>query len=688
LLFFFPVLSSNILYFGAPAIVAWAFLGTLEGAEKRQVSRRRIWTEWLMVLTFFTLLYWWVGVYFTESVGEHSGDEGHYLIQSKSMFYDGDLDIKNNFDEPLDGVDPIYMHIGPGSRRGAWYSWHTSGLAILLAPTVPWGIEMRHFLLSLISGLALAGVYLLCQQVGVARRMMPVPLFLLGGSAFWVIYTSRVLPEVFGGTLAVYAMIATLAQKRFPWRSAILAAVVIMLLPWAHTRFVPLALTAFGCYGLQGLLGDEIWSRKIIRLSVFSVLSIAGLAFFQACQYYMFKGGSPFSESVLTLLFSDPAGMWHILASNRGILQAFPVFAAVLPAVVYLAVRRSSQPFAAFSLLYFLSVFMTSCSTVWFTGGSCVPGRFILVTLPLLIVVLALVFPRSGTGFRAIVWYAGWLSLFMIIIELLVLPDLGKSFTNVMIVDVAHPLLRGLARISYNPYHGARLMPGIAIYGAATALLLLPKLNRLVQGLIIIFIVVSIFESATFPNVADRRYDPQRVAPILEEKLSDSSLVLAKGDMREPLVLTDFSDRFVVKDRLSMDSITTLDLGERTKERAISLPHVAVNDWGGRDYRWATLTTPFRAGHGSRVFVLDAELRGDVSAELIIREGAHNRVVRNYKPGERIKDALPFKAEDAGDVYLLVRLYGGGGEFFCHRLGYSVYSENLLRKANIVLSLP
>jgi hypothetical protein len=679
------MLASNLLYFGAPALMAWAAAARLaEPQPPLRKPRRRLFRRLLplLMLLLSTLLYWRLGVYFTESVGAHSGDEGHYLVQARSLYHDHDLDIRNNLGEAADIAGPSALHVSPHSRHGKWYSWHPPGLAFLLAPTEPGGVEARHLALGLVAGLGMTALYLLCLRLGAAPGGTALALLFLGGSVYWGIYASRALPEVLGASLAIAALLTALTQDRFPWCSAVLAAFLCTGLAWAHTRFIPLAVTLAGCYGLQGLLlHGEPWPRRLLRLTVFTLLSLLGAAGYLAFAFAHFRGGSGYP--VQTLLFSAPIGLWHALASSRGILYAFPVFACALAACIVLLTTRRHGLYPAFALLCFLSIYLTSCSTPY-TGGSSLSGRHFVVVVPILMAGLACVLPGAGPGFRALACYLGLLSVCALVEELTVLERFFKSFNDPLRLDVAHPMFRGLLRPLYNRYETLELLPAALLYPLALVLGVVPRLPRAVQTAGLTALAAVTIACGLGPALARRQpCSPGRTAWLLEQQDLQRCHVNTEGRTAKARSLMQFSNRLYGEEPRIL---TTERSGDVHEGLYISAPRLPVNDWAGRGYRWATLAEPFSTGKGTRALHLVGELTGDIAIELAIREGSHTRITRAYAPGSRIDDTLIFDAEDTGHLYILARISdGSNGTFICRPMQYSPVSRKLLTAANLVL---
>jgi len=130
------------------------------------------------------------------------------LTQAKSLFYDHDLDIKNNLMEEMRPEERETLvsrranfHIVPNSRNKHWYSWHPYGLPLIAAPFWKGGLTARHLILSLIAALGCLGSFLLCRRSGAGISGSLMAVFAMGGSVYWSLYSARFLPEVLGATL-------------------------------------------------------------------------------------------------------------------------------------------------------------------------------------------------------------------------------------------------------------------------------------------------------------------------------------------------------------------------------------------------------------------------------------------------------------------------------------------------------
>ena len=666
-----PVLSGNLLYYGASAIMAWALLGgyapAADGPPGRGASRR----TWWLVTLLFTCLYWLAGWYFTASVGEHSGDEGHYLIQAHSLYYDHDLDIRNDLGNPR-SVDPEYMHVSTNSREGHWYSVHTPGLAFLLAPTVPFGWPVRHLVLGLLSGLGLAGFYSLCLRLGRDRATALVLLCLLGLSALWGIYSCRALPEVLGAALTVCGVLAVLNQAERPRSSLLLLLFLIAALPFANIRFVPIALALGCCYGLFTLLAPCPWRMKIFRLVLLAAGSGLALSAFLCFQAHLFGWHLGLAHKPQNLEFS-PLFAWNALASARGILAAYPLFACALPAGLVLLFRRNHWRYGLIATLVFLAVFLTWSSSNMFTGGSALPGRFLVVVVPVVTAALAALLPGANGAFRWLAFYLALFSVTMFLTALVVLPDLHNQFAAPLDVDLVQPLFTHLLRILYDPYETIQWWPALLGYGGAALLLLRPAWSRRAQCGALAVLGAGV--------IALAHPGPKVGAPCYTERLWQLDPVAVYGDHQRTCPLWQ---------GLAPHLWTTPKISNRAAapahaDNVIAYRELGCNDWDQRDYRWATLVRPFPARRGWRVLSLAAQLEGDAAAEFVIREGAHTLVSKKYLPHAAIRDVFTFQTYQRGLLYILIRLEGREGSLQTGVLGISAFDPAFQKQADLTL---
>jgi hypothetical protein len=668
---FAPALAANCFFYGSPLIGSFILMGIW----KRKTPAEAGLPSFKQMSAFFligTALYSLSGVYFTEAVGEHAGDEGHYLTQARSLYADGDLDLKNNLENP-GRRHPEYFHIAMTSKNEKWYSWHTPGLSFLLAPVMGHGLWLRHGVLGAIAAAALLGMWVLARQFGAREPYAFSMVCLTGTSVFWVVYASRALPEVLGAGLAVWATVGMMAQRNRPWSSLLPAVPGLVFLPWTQTRFIPLALTLMGCYGLQGLLSRrENWPRKLLRLSVFTLLCLGGFAWFMWFQYQRYEGGAAYP--VNDLLFSLPLGLWHSLASSRGIGVFFPIFLLALTTLPFSLLTRNHSRDIWIPLLAFSSVYFTSCATVWFTGGSCLPGRFLLVVSPIVLAYFAGTLPKLPPAFQQLSAYCGLYGAGFTVIMLPWLPSMGKSFSNPFKIDLIHPMLLELCKPLYDPMFATRLFPVFGLLILAGVLILLPRAyKKPAAAACLVFALLYFSYPSLFPfqdGLNARNSSPLDIAGKLRATSLQQAKLLPRHHQQTPSDIFAFSNWFYENRRLSRGA-TLQDLGMRVQAGMISLPRIEENDWQGRNRKWATLTAPFQENPGTVALGIQGRLTGNAHGELVIREGAKTLLSLPLVSGQPVTHQSWLAVEERGDIYILVHLEGDEGAFILDALQWT-----------------
>ncbi len=666
-----PMLSGNLLYYGAPAVMAWAlyvaYTPTCSVSPGRGASRR----EWVLITVVFTLLYGLLGCYFTKAIGEQSGDEVHYLIQAESLYRDHDLDIRNNVGNPPADMAET-LHVSPNSRDGHWYSWHTPGLSFLLAPTVPWGWPVRHLVLGLISGLGLAAFFSLCRRLSRDTATAVLLLGMLGLGTLWGVYSCRVLPEMLGVTLTICGVLAILNRTERPWPSLTLLLLLIIALPFAYARFLPVAAVLGGCYGLFELLDPRPWRQKWPRLVLLAGGGIASLLLFLGFQAHLFGWHLLQAHSATAFSFA-PIFTWHSLASDHSILYSTPLFACALPAGLGLLFNRGYWRFGLTVTLVFLVILCTWGSCSWYHCGASLAGRYLAVTVPLLVAALAVVLPGTQGVFRWLVFFFGLFSITMFLTELVVLPQLHTNFTTPYDVDVVHPLFDRLLRPFYNPAVPVQWWPALTLYGGIALLLLRPAWPRWAQlGVLAAIVVVFAVHVFPLPATSSQQHGGAILGPAYP--------VIVSGATRNACSLW----QGLPPHRQATPIITTQNPGTNAPRTLIRVDQLAPNDWAQRGYRWAKLADPLPSSRGWRVAGLAARLDG-AAAEFVIREGAQLLASKKFPPQAVVREIFSFRTEKRGPLQFLVRLEGEG-TWQTGVLAISAFDPALLKKAN--LSLP
>lgn len=431
---------ANLLFFAPVAALAWIAARVL---ERKKIGTDNELTTGISIVFVSMLAYGALGFAFTSAIGPHAGDEGHYLLQMRSLYEDGDLDLRNNLLAMGETHFEQRRHILLISFRPRGdhvYSWLPYGLPVLLAPLHRAGFPAIHAVLGLLAGLGLLGTYRLCRASGADRTPALVLVGVIGASTLWAVYSARVLPEILSATLLVWTAWAVARQVERPTLTAVTGALCGAGMMFAHPRLIPLSLLCAATYFLLGVARTATRKSAILFSAIYGCLA-AGYA---AIQFSMFVGGTAYEAKLA--LFGYPAGAWGILAENRGILASFPAIAWLLAANVEWLRRDSThRPVAALALLVFFANLAVNCTNVWYLGGSSLSGRYLLSTVPLLAPGAAFVFASTHRTARVWLLFLALTSTAVLVLLATRLPDFGKAFSQPdRAIPMVYPALRGL----------------------------------------------------------------------------------------------------------------------------------------------------------------------------------------------------------------------------------------------------
>ncbi|MEO5762115.1 MAG: hypothetical protein ABIR28_07370 [Vicinamibacteria bacterium] len=335
----------------------------------------------LISLGFFVF----VGRYVPGAAGPQ-GDEPHYLLIAESLIIDGDVDLKNQFDEraftKFTSAN-LQPHTAPRSPAGTLYAIHTPGLSALIAPGYALGGFMgaRAVLSTLMAGVVTLLFFVTKRLFDAATARFA---FVLATFASPLpIYANSLFPDS-AATLPVAATLACMVSRRPEFLA--LASASIAFLPWLHPRFLPLAFVlAIAVATRHGLS----WARMATAF-VPMLLSLAALLI-----HFNKVFGSATLSAAYGPGFSTDVSMRRIpwgasgLMMDRqfGLLLFAPVLLLGLFGVAFLWKRDRAMTAVAVSAMATL-LGVGSAFTMWW-GGASAPTRFLIGATPALLLLCA-----------------------------------------------------------------------------------------------------------------------------------------------------------------------------------------------------------------------------------------------------------------------------------------------------------
>jgi hypothetical protein len=311
------------------------------------------------------------------------GDEPQYLVMTHSLLSDGDLDLTDEFARAeylafFHGrLEP---HPSPHSPPGRVYSLHSPGLPALILPAYALGgyAGVRLFLAALAALTGLLVFHLVRDVMGPGAAIGAWAL--LTFTPPLAFYSNAVYPEA----VAVLATAVFLLTSRghTGWPAGLAAAVAAALLPWLHSKMLPLAVMGL----LLTLLRPSRWRVRAVAAAIF-LASVAALLLFFKASYGQATFSAAFGPPDLAWARAPRGTLAMLLDRQYGLLTTAPVWAWAFPGFVLLLRRRTGDGLRAL-LLAAMPVVVGAPFAMWW-GGSCPPARFLLPALPALAVCLA-----------------------------------------------------------------------------------------------------------------------------------------------------------------------------------------------------------------------------------------------------------------------------------------------------------
>ncbi|MEO8378227.1 MAG: hypothetical protein ABI779_01065, partial [Acidobacteriota bacterium] len=331
------------------------------------------------------------------------GDEPFYLLVTRSIVRDHDLDLANQYAAHAGAdwkrPDLVPQFNDPRGAHGEQYSRHEPFLSLLMVP--------GYFLAGLYGALATIGLFgvLLVRStlrwmedegVSSATARAVFPLFAFGTPVLF--YATRIWPEVPAAFFFVEALRGVREQRAKRWIPALLGLVLLKL------RFVLVAvgIVASGLRRGWGPRRGSSANRTRTLVLAFAVilvpLAVVWLITGDATSVHTWRELLPTSPRAYAIGFS---GLW--LDGMSGIAFQAPFYLFGLIALVHW--NKTPEGFRTGILASLLYVFYLVPRGEWF-GGWAPPLRYLVFVMPVLALGIASVWDRVSRA--AVVIVAAW----------------------------------------------------------------------------------------------------------------------------------------------------------------------------------------------------------------------------------------------------------------------------------------
>lgn len=403
-----PALASAWVFAGPASVAVWAVtvsdaVWRWSGTRQAPASRTLAGTAWAPLLAAAVVL--GTGAATLAPVAM-VGDAPHYLTATQSLLHDGDLDLRNDYDQRTHrafyggSLEP--RHTNP-SPWGEQYPFHGLGVSVLVAPA--YAAAGAGGATATLVAVMSVGAWLVWVSVRRATGNLHAAWFAWGAlvaPAPYALHAAAIYPD---GPAAVALAGALWLLVRLDDETPValgtlaLTGAGLAALPWLHVRLaVPAGVFGAAVIFVIARRQPDAWTRA----SWFLMVPIIGLAAWVASAYVMFGTWNPAAATLQRTApnawSAAPGGLLGLLADQEfGLVAVAPVFLALPWA--FCAAWRRTRVLAIASGLCLASVMVMSSLWVWW-GGDSAPARFLTVMTPAMALWLGLGWAEAGSGTR------------------------------------------------------------------------------------------------------------------------------------------------------------------------------------------------------------------------------------------------------------------------------------------------
>jgi hypothetical protein len=310
------------------------------------------------------------------------GDEPHYLVINEALARHGSIHVRQVYDAwefKAFHPGPLTAHLAAPPHETL--PWHGIGGPLLWhLPYLLGGRTAVLLFMVAVSLLTVANVFWLVRGLGLERRYAVLTGVGIGLGSTVLTYTAKAFVEPLAALVVVYGF-RVLTKATVGVRDLLLVSAALGVLPWVHSRFLPVELP------LVLLLAWRIHRERGSWLAFLGPLGALTVGFVVYLRV-VWQSWNPWVNQAGDehLLFgANPAKslVGVLLDQEHGVLVSFPIFAYVLPGAV-LALAAGHRLVHLRLLLVigpYCAVLLTSPG--WW-GGWAPPARLWAVVLPAL----------------------------------------------------------------------------------------------------------------------------------------------------------------------------------------------------------------------------------------------------------------------------------------------------------------
>jgi hypothetical protein len=338
------------------------------------------------------------------------GDGPHYAIMVNSLVHRGSFDVKPSYTSG-DYIGtffyaPLDFHINAqyfSQDSSAWYTYHSFGLPLLLAPFLllapPLHIAALHALqLGMVFWQALGVVVVYLYTLELVRRngaAVFAAITLLGSLSFLALM-GQLFPDILTGTVLLGSLLCLARLRDHPQK--LLPVVVLSALagfaPYLHVKTCLMSLTLLAL-GLLHWWRNGRSGKTLACLLIPAGVLVAGYAITIHSWYHTWVITAPFSNGILFHFAPGPSILANLFDTSRGLLPNNPAYLLILVGLPIWWKRDRNSALITLTVLL-PSLLLQSTFADWAGGCSPAGGRYLMTYVFCALPAVALLFAKLG----------------------------------------------------------------------------------------------------------------------------------------------------------------------------------------------------------------------------------------------------------------------------------------------------
>ncbi len=359
-----------------------------------------------------------------------TGDEPHYLLIAKSLIYDRDFNLENNYTDTKFYMDfyPAFLeyeniHNTKDKTGKGIYSIHSPGLPFLIS--LPYFLGKRigvQIFMNFLTALFIIVLFLYLQAAGISKKIAFLTVFITALTVPFLINSSLVLTEIPAVLIITYALL--ILTKFNSEKDHILFFIGISFLPFIHSKLALFSVIFYLYYYFLLLKSKKLKIKNELLNNILVLIT----AFLFMLYYYSIYGKT--ATGALTSIYTSES--FYFIFSIKHFIKAFlatlfdrdyglfiynPFCIIFIWGILLVIFKKEKEKLL--QLLFILPYYILFL--LWKDwGGSMTPARQLIPVLPVFIYYTAYFLERTEfiktKIFKILISFSFFISYFLMII--------------------------------------------------------------------------------------------------------------------------------------------------------------------------------------------------------------------------------------------------------------------------------